>query len=186
MATIRYRKNTISFAHEDGSVAFEHHEKACILRQSFKARVGVSIPIDIGLNFAQFIHSAEGLEALSIPFSHDEIDKVVAELSCDKAPGPDGFSGLFIKLCWPIIKYDFYRLCHEFWEGSVNLQSNNDTFITLIPKVNAPECPNDFRPISLLNSCLKILTKLLANRLQESILSLVHLNQYGFLKSRTI
>jgi hypothetical protein len=44
----------------------------------------------------------------------------------------------------------------------------------------------DFRPISLLNSSVKIITKLLGNRLQQAITSLVHKNQYGFIKSRTI
>jgi retron-type reverse transcriptase len=33
---------------------------------------------------------------------------------------------------------------------------------------------------------LKIITKLLANRLQKVILKLVHSNQYGFLKKRSI
>jgi hypothetical protein len=56
----------------------------------------------------------------------------------------------------------------------------------LIPKVETPITPGDFRPISLLNSVLKIITKLLANRLQDIILSLVHKNQYGFLKKRSI
>jgi len=44
---------------------------------------------------------------------------------------------------------------------------------------------NEFRPISLLNSSLKLITKILANRLQQHITSLVHKNQYGFIKSRT-
>jgi retron-type reverse transcriptase len=44
----------------------------------------------------------------------------------------------------------------------------------------------DFRPISLLNNSMKILTKLLANRLQSSMSKLVHKNQYGFIKGRTI
>lgn len=43
---------------------------------------------------------------------------------------------------------------------------------------------SDFRPISLLNFSIKIITKLLANRLQKVILQLIHKNQYGFLKSR--
>ena len=49
-----------------------------------------------------------------------------------------------------------------------------------------PEGPEDFRPISLTNTCLKLLTKLLANRLQKVILQCIHKNQYGFLKSRAI
>lgn len=44
----------------------------------------------------------------------------------------------------------------------------------------------DFRPISLLNTCIKLITKLLADRLQTIILQLVHQNQYGFIKSRSI
>lgn len=45
---------------------------------------------------------------------------------------------------------------------------------------------DDFRPISLLNYSLKCITKLLSTRLQSVILQLVHQNQYGFIKGRTI
>jgi hypothetical protein len=44
----------------------------------------------------------------------------------------------------------------------------------------------DFRLISLLNNSVKLLTKLLANRLQTVILKSIHQNQYGFLKGRSI
>jgi retron-type reverse transcriptase len=64
--------------------------------------------------------------------------------------------------------------------------NKNSSLITLIPKVDSPMSPSDFRPISLLNSVLKIITKILANRLQKIILKLVHKNQYGFLKKRSI
>jgi retron-type reverse transcriptase len=40
--------------------------------------------------------------------------------------------------------------------------------------------------ISLLNSSLKLLTKILANRLQQVIQLVIHSNQYGFIKGRTI
>lgn len=40
--------------------------------------------------------------------------------------------------------------------------------------------PGDFRPIYLLNSSIKLIKKLLANRLQSVILRLVHTSQYGF------
>jgi hypothetical protein len=44
----------------------------------------------------------------------------------------------------------------------------------------------DFRPISLLNSSIKLLTEILTDQLQQVIISLVHANQYGFIRSRTI
>ena len=45
---------------------------------------------------------------------------------------------------------------------------------------------SDYKPISLLNTSIKLLTKLLANRLQKKIRGLIHKNQYGFIKTRTI
>ncbi|XP_073357964.1 uncharacterized protein [Aegilops tauschii subsp. strangulata] len=117
---------------------------------------------------------------------HEEIDSVIKEMSADRAPGPDGFSALFLKACWPIIKDDFYTLCSQFHAGDLNLQSINDGLITLIPKVGSPSTVNDYHPITLLNCCLKLITKLLANRLQKVILRIIHRNQYGFIHGRTI
>jgi hypothetical protein len=86
-----------------------------------------------------------------------------------RSPWPDGFNGLFLKRCWPIIKKDFYKLASDYHSGSLRLQNLNGSYITLVPKVAAPVEVNDFRPISLTNVCLKFLTKLLANRLQGKI-----------------
>jgi hypothetical protein len=46
---------------------------------------------------------------------------------------------------------------------------------------------NDYMPISLLNSPLKLLTKILVTRLQKVVKTVVvHQNQYGFIKDMTI
>jgi hypothetical protein len=107
-------------------------------------------------------------------------------MPCDKAPGPDGFNGMFIKKCWHIIRNDIYELCLDFFNGVGDLQAINSSFITLVPKVNSATRINDFRHISLINNIVKIITKLLGDRLQSVIIPLVHQNQYEFIKIRTI
>ena len=74
----------------------------------------------------------------------------------------------------------------DFFSGQVDPQAINTSFIALIPKNNNPITPNDFRPISSMNSILKLITKLMADGLQAVIIPLIHKNQYGFIKARTI
>lgn len=112
------------------------------------------------------------LRILEEPFTTEEIDQVVAGLPNDKSLGPDGFNTDFIKKCWPILKGDFYDLCHAFFFGDLCLQSINGSYITLIPKMDGATQASQFRPISLLNISVKVITKLLANRLQRVITDL--------------
>ena len=65
-------------------------------------------------------------------------------------------------------------------------QSLNGSHITLIPKHDNAVRVSDFRPSSLLNTSIKELTKILASRLQFAMPRLIHKNQYGFIKARSI
>ena len=114
------------------------------------------------------------------------MDDVIKHMPTDRAPGLDGFTSLFMKRCWSVLKQDFMNLVTEFYDGKCNLECLNTSLIALIPKKLSPELVGDFRPISLTNTCLKFLTKLLANQLQKVILQCIHRNQYGFLKCRSI
>jgi len=163
-----------------------HKEKADILWDSFKDRLGQSVYTSMTLDLNLLLQTSSQLGCLEEPFTTEEIDSVIMNLPSDKSPGPDGFNTDFVKKCWPIIKVDFYNLCQAFYEGDLCLQSINGSHIALIPKVDGATRASDFRPISLLNTSMKVITKLLANRLQRVIQSIIHKNQYGFIKSRTI
>ena len=39
-------------------------------------------------------------------FSEGEIWQAILDMPTDKAPGPDGFTGMFYRAAWPIIKPD--------------------------------------------------------------------------------
>jgi hypothetical protein len=91
-----------------------------------------------------------------------------------------------MKKCWHVICQDFYNMCSDFYNNTLCFQSINDTYITLVPKMHNPSIVSDFRPMSLLNSFVKLITKILANRFQCAILQVILHYQYGFLKSRSI
>ena len=62
----------------------------------------------------------------------------------------------------------------------------NSAFITLQPKKEGADQPKDFRPISLVHSFAKLITKLLANRLAGHLQQMVSPNQNAFIKGRFI
>jgi hypothetical protein len=167
-------------------VALSHLDKEEVLFQAFKDRLGTSQPTSMVFNLSKLIQPVISLSALETPFSRSEIDQIIRNLPANKSPGPDGFNTDFVRKCWPVIASDFYELCDKFYEGSICMESFNGSYVTLIPKHSSPTSVGDYRPISLLNTSMKVLTKILANRLQLVISKLVHQNQYGFLKARTI
>ena len=186
MASERYRRNNIpSLQLDNGTTIEDHIGKEALIYQSFKQRLGTSGEYQMKFNLANIIKKRNDLDQLTVPFSREEIDNVIKEMPADRAPGPDGFTRLFLKSCWHIIKEDFYKFCSDFFDGGLNLESINDGIITLIPKINSPAEVSDYRPITLLNCCLKVITKLLANRLHKIILKIIHRNQYGFIRGRS-
>jgi hypothetical protein len=170
---------------EDGRTIFEHDEKAALIWEEYRKRMGCTTHPEMKFNFNEIVHEQD-LQSIVGPFSKEDIDQVVKIMPCDKALGPDGFNGMFIKKCWHIIRDDIYELCMDFFNGVVDLQAINNSFITLVPKVNSPMSISEFRHIFLINCIVKIITKLMGDRLQSVIIPLVHQNQYGFIKTRTI
>lgn len=124
-------------------------------------------------DLADLHQPATDLLCLEEPFTHEEINVVIAALPNNTSPRPDGFNRDFLNKCWPIIKQDFYDLCDAFYQGEVFIRSINGSLVTLVPKIKSPETVRDFRPIPLLNSSIKLLTKLLANRLLTKIMQLI-------------
>jgi hypothetical protein len=188
MANEIYRRNNIAMLKNSKGIEIsDHQEMSRILWVNYKDRMGSSEGISMQYDLSSLLATVKDFDDLTDPFNKEEMDDVIKHMSTDRAPGPDGFNGLFVKKkCWPIIQEEFYRLAESIHEGNLNLQSINGSYITLVPKKAVPEDVNDFMPISLTNVCLKFLTKLVANILQGRILECIHKNQYGFLRNRSI
>ena len=114
MATERYRKNCISsLKTDDGLQVDDHASKESILFEAFKKRLGTKNTSPMRFNLSRMMRAEVDFDSLTVPFTHKEIDDVINEMPPDRAPGPDGFNGAFLKACWPIIKEDFYLLCEN-------------------------------------------------------------------------
>ncbi|XP_020243218.1 uncharacterized protein LOC109821444 [Asparagus officinalis] len=123
---------------------------------------------------------------LSKPVSKEEIKEAIFSMSDNKAPGPDGYSASFFKTAWPIIGEDILKSIGDFFRNGKLLGTVNSTSITLVPKVQCPKTPADFRPIACYNCLYKFISKVLANRIKSIMGYLVDEAQSAFVKSRQI
>jgi len=78
--------------------------------------------------------SQEEQDWLQRPFSEDEVLNIIKQCDGDKAPGPDGFTMSFFKVCWEILKEDLMQTIHNFHQKETFEKSFNATFVALIPK----------------------------------------------------
>jgi hypothetical protein len=167
-ASIRHNHNFIATIQDESSNMISGHvAKAEILWEAYKNRLGTKGDSVMVFDLDTVLQSSQDLDTLEAPFTENEVNSVIANLPNGKALGPDGFNTDFLKECWPVIAQDFYDLCTSFHDGEVCMQSINGSHITLIPKKTSPLTVSDYKPISLLNTSIKIVTKLLANRLQN-------------------
>lgn len=70
-------------------------------------------------------------------------------------------------------------------EGT-DLTSWNKTLITLIPKVRNPLMIKEYRPISLCNTCYKIISKTITNRLRPVLFEIIDPHHSAFIPGRLI
>ena len=83
------------------------------------------------------------LSALEVPFTQEEIKVTIHSMPSDKAPGPDGFTGVFFKKCWEIIKEDVTTAMNSmFMLNFQGFELLNLANIILLPKKNRRHASN--------------------------------------------
>ncbi|GJY92839.1 RNA-directed DNA polymerase, eukaryota [Tanacetum coccineum] len=123
---------------------------------------------------------------VEIPISKEEIRNAVWGCGENKSPGPDGFTFEFFRKYWHIVGTDFCLAVEWFFNHDSFSVGCNSSFIALIPKSLDPKLVSDFRPISLIGSVYKVITKILQNRLSFVISDLISDVQSAFLPNRQI
>ncbi|XP_039130342.1 uncharacterized protein LOC120266746 [Dioscorea cayenensis subsp. rotundata] len=189
--TVANGRKNINFIPDinDGSSTFtDAKDIGKVFEQRFRALFGQRRPFRFKVDLDNLFKNKASVDLsfLELPFTIEEVKRAVFDLGSDKAPGPDGFPMSFFKTFWETVKGEIWQLCEDFYTGKANLERINWASIVLIPKVLCPSSPGDYRPISLINSSLKVISKILASRLSMVMDSLVDHAQSAFLKGRCI
>ena len=93
----------------------KHEEEEQTIFNFYKSLLGDSSDREVTVNIAELNVPSFDLTDLDSPFSEEEVWKTICSLPSNKAPGPDGFTGKFYKVCWPIIKTDIMAAISAVW-----------------------------------------------------------------------
>ncbi|CAB4270029.1 unnamed protein product [Prunus armeniaca] len=138
------------------------------------------------LNCVLPVVSDEANVELCSQITVQEVKDAVFQMGGTKAPGPDGFPGIFYHSYWETICNDVQGIAADFLRGTSSPMPLNLTHIALIPKIPNPESVSQFRPIGLCNFSYKILSKVMANRLQPHMAAIISSSQNAFIPGRQI
>lgn len=114
-----------------------------------------------------------------------EVLGTIKGLKSGKSPGPDGFTSTYYKTFQDILVAPLTRALNSLSSPRQVPTDFLSAHITVIHKngKDPAECPS-YSPISLLNLDLKLLSKILANRLKPLLSSLIGPDQVGFMPGR--
>ncbi|KAE8776883.1 hypothetical protein D1007_50376 [Hordeum vulgare] len=181
-ANARRNRNLIHVLHGPAGAVSTTVEMHKLAHDHFLSIFGTQQPTATSLNWEALDLDHVDLSDLEEEFSLEEIKEAINDMPTEKAPGPDGFSGGFFRACWEVIKLDVQVALQQLHQmDSKGMQRVNTGLIVLIPKKPGAHVVNDFRPISLIHSLMKLFTKILARRLSPKMEFLVNQCQSAFI-----
>jgi hypothetical protein len=188
-ASYRSKKNFISKVKDkNGSlcVTKDSIEEAFVsyFKELFSA--GDHVAVDPCIRALECKVTPEMNSRLLLPYTKEEINIALSQMSPLKAPGPDGLSSCFYQANWNVINGEVCEAVLHFQNTGEFDSEINFTYIALIPKVQNPVHVIDFRPISLCNVLYKLISKVLANRLKNILPDIISCFQSAFIPGRLI
>ena len=123
---------------------------------------------------------------LEAPLTLQELETALQDMQNNKCPGSDGLPKEFYATYWHLLGGELLAVFQEAFESGELCSTQRFGILTLLPKKGDQLDPKNRRPISLLNTDYKLLTKALNNRLKSVVASVIHTDQTCGVPGRTI
>ena len=124
---------------------------------------------------------------LKEPISLIEMEDAIKTSMNGKSPGNDGFNREFYIMFWKNISKELLESFQEGKRKGILSNSQRQAVIKLLEKKGKDKrFIANWRPISLINFDIKLLTKCLAKRLKEVLPTLIESDQTAYVKNRFI
>jgi hypothetical protein len=124
-------------------------------------------------------------DVLDAPITENEIRLPIEQAPHNKSPGIDGLSAEFYFWSWEVVKEDLTIMYNTCQTGRMT-SAQKQGITVCIPKKDAPTQVKNYRPLTLLNAEYKIYARVLANRMEFTLHTVLHPNQYSCAQGRTI
>jgi Reverse transcriptase (RNA-dependent DNA polymerase)/zinc-binding in reverse transcriptase len=125
--------------------------------------------------------------ALDCAITVSEVEDAIAASATGSAPGADGLPFEFYKQFSPLLSPFLAELFNASLVSGTLPRSSSRSLLTLIFKKKGSEDDlKNWRPIALLNCDRKLLSKIIASRIQSVAKDLIHPSQTGFVQGRRI
>ena len=133
------------------------------------------------------ILSEESMIECEGKLSLEECYEALQMFSNGKAPGNDGLTADFYKGFWDLLGHQLTDALNYSYEHGELSNTQKQAIIRLIDKKDRDRrYIKNWRPISLLNVDVKIASKALAIRLAKVLPEIIQVDQYAYVKGRTI
>ncbi len=120
-----------------------------------------------------------------ITVSEDEVRRELRRVNIRKAAGPDGITGRVLRSCADQLAGLFTSIFNESLATSVIPTSFKKSVIIPVPKNSKPSCLNDYRPVALTSTVMKVFERLLKKHICSSIPATLAPLQFAYRPNRS-
>ncbi len=129
--------------------------------------------------------SRQSSDVCAITFSEDDVRRELRRVNVRKAAGPDGITGRVLRSCADQLAGLFTSIFNESLATSVVPTSFKKSVIIPVPKNSKPSCLNDYRPVALTSTVMKVFERLLKKHICSSIPATLDPLQFAYRPNRS-